>query len=294
MEELTFFGQQVISGLAAGGLYALLALAVVLIYKATDIVNFAQGEMAMICGFFSYTLLVTYEISYPLVFLLVILFGALMGIVGDRLLFRPLLRVPLFSFVIATLGLNLILNSSGTLIWGPEPRALPSAFGTTPISLGELVISREHLAIIIITILFVLVLTLFFRRTMAGLALRAVAMNRVVASLMGINVKRSFSMTWAISIAIGGLVGLLFANVVFLDVGYMSGVLIKSFVAAVLGGLVSLPGAVMGGFTLGVMENLAGAYVSADFKEFIPMVVVMLVLMIRPQGIFGGKAIRKV
>lgn len=294
MSGAEFFGQQFISGLGSGSLYAMLAMAVVLVYKSTDMVNFAQGEMAMVCGYFSYTMLTSLHLSYPIVIVLVIIFGAALGVIGDRILFRPLLKVPAFSFVIATLGLNVAMNSGALFIWGSQPLAIPSLFSPNPVHLGGMVISREHLAVILITLAMVAVLTALFRWTMTGLALRTVAVDRTVASIMGVNVKRSFSMTWALASGIGGLLGLLFANVTILTVDYMSAVLIKAFIGACLGGLLSLPGAVFGGLALGVMENLAGGYVSADFKEFLPLVVIMIVLLVKPQGLFGRKVVTKV
>lgn len=294
MSGAEFFGQQFISGLGSGSLYAMLAMAVVLVYKSTDMVNFAQGEMAMVCGYFSYTMLTSLHLSYPIVIVLVILFGAALGIVGDRILFRPLLKVPAFSFVIATLGLNIAMNSGALLIWGSQPLAMPALFNATPVHLGHLIISREHLAIIGTTLALVVVLTAFFRWTMSGLAMKAVAIDRNISSIMGVNVKRSFSLTWALASGIGGLLGLLFANVTILTVDYMGDVLIKAFIAACLGGLLSLPGALLGGLALGVMENLAGGYVSANFKEFLPLVAIILVLLVKPQGLFGRKAVTKV
>lgn len=289
------FLQQIVSGIAAGSLYAMLAIAVVLIYKSTDIVNFAQAEMAMVCGYFSFTMLTKLNLGYPLTLLFVVLFGALMGIAADRIVFRFLLKkgVPLLSFVIATLGLNLALSNLTILIWGPEPYRLPQMFPLEPVDIGGLVISREHIAIICITTGLLFFLAIFFRITKTGLAMRAAAEDRTVATLMGVNVPNTFGLTWALSSALGGLVGIMFANIIFLEIEYMGPVLIKAFVSAVLGGLHSIPGAVMGGFLLGIIENLAGAYVSVEFKELLPLVLVMAVLMVKPSGLFGKEVSKK-
>ena len=284
----------VIAGLSHGSLYAMIAVAVVLIFKATDIVNFAQAEMAMVCGFFAYSLLTSFHMSQPLTFLLVILFGGLVGFAIDRAIFRPLAKAPVLGFVVGTLGLNIALGSAATLIWGPEPRALPPAFSREPIHFGGMAISREHIAIIGTTLALVIVIALFFKFSKMGIAMRAVAQSRTVSTLLGINVERSFTLTWVISSAIGGLAGLLFANVVQLDIGYMAAVLIKGFTGAVLGGLLSIPGAMVGGLLLGVMETLAGGYVSMEFKEFIPLLVVLVVLLIKPEGIFSGRSGKRV
>jgi branched-chain amino acid transport system permease protein len=289
------FFQQLISGIAAGSLYALMAIAVVLIYKSTDIVNFAQAEMAMVCGYVSYSMLSRLHFGYELTIPFVILIGGLMGIVADRLLFRPLLKkmVPPLSFVIATLGLNMALSNSTLLIWGPEPQRLPEMFSLEPIRLAGVVISMEHAAIIAITSLLLVLMAVFFRTTKIGLAMRAAAEDKTVATLMGVNVPNAFCLTWAISSAMGGLVGIMFANVIFLEIDYMGPVLVKAFVAAVLGGLQSITGAVIGGFLLGVIENMAGAYVSVEFKELLPLIIVLVVLLIKPTGLFSKGVSKK-
>jgi branched-chain amino acid transport system permease protein len=288
------FWQQVISGVANGSVYALLALSLGLIFKTTKIVNFAQGEMAMFTTFVAYTFLTKMGLSYPAAILLTLLVSVLIGVLVEFVLMRPLLKAPEFNSVIITLGLMLVLNSLASYIWGSDPVRFPSPVGSEPISLMGLIISRLHLTVILVSFAVMTALFLFLKYAKEGTALRAAIQNMRAAQLMGIKTGRVFSLAWALGTLIGALAGLLAAPVLFLDYNMMFMVLLKAFAAAVLGGFSSLPGVVVGGLVLGVFENLTGGYISSTLKDSIAFVLIIAVLLIRPQGLFGKVVIKKV
>jgi branched-chain amino acid transport system permease protein len=286
------FWQQVISGAAAGSIYALLAVAMVLIYKTTNIVNFAQGEMAMFTTFISYTFLFQLGQSYVVSLGLTLILSAVAGIITELLFMRPLRNAPGLNSIIVTLGLMLILNNLAAYIWGRDPLRFPSPVSEKPLKIANLVISQLHLAIILVSGIVMLALYLFLKYSKEGTAMRAAIQNQRAALLMGIEIGRVFSLAWVVGTVIGALAGMLTAPLLFLDYNMMFMVLLKAFAAAVLGGISSLPGAVVGGLTLGMGENLIGGYLSSSFKDSLSFMLIVAVLLIRPTGILG-KAVRK-
>ncbi|WP_375221296.1 branched-chain amino acid ABC transporter permease [Symbiobacterium thermophilum] len=253
------FAQQIISGLATGSLYALAALGLVLIFKTTDVVNFAQGEMAMFGTFIMFTLLKTVGLPYWGAFVLALAFAFLMGAVIERVALRPLAQAPLISVLIATLGLMQIINGVAGWIWGYQARPFPTAVSGSPIRLGDLVITLPDLVNLAVSLVVMTGFFLLFKFTKLGIAMRAVAENRVAARLMGIPTDRILSLTWGLGGVLAATAGILIAPVTNLDINMMADMQIKAFTAAVLGGFTSLPGAVVGGLTLGVLENLVGS-----------------------------------
>ena len=284
---------QVVSGLATGCVYALIALGFVLIFKATDVVNFAQGEFVMASGFMSYTLLIGLGLPYGLVLVATIVLSGLMGVVLERVVVRPIMDAPIFSIVIATIGASIVLRSSAGIVYGYDVLPLPTIFSKDPIRLGFLRFTAMDVGVIGSSLVIMVGLYLFFKLTKTGMAMRATAQSQTAARLMGVSVKRIFSLTWAISAAIGGVAGVLIAPIIYLDpnLGFIG---VKAFAGAILGGFGSIPGAIVGGMLLGVIENLSGYFFNAGIKQVSTYILLILVLVIRPAGFFGAAPVRKV
>ena len=285
------FLQQVVGGLATGSIYALVALGFILIFKATDVVNFAQGELMMVSTFFAKTMIDRLHPADVLTWLAVVLltigFAALFGVVLERLIIRPLMHAPVFSIVIATIGLStLLIGLSGGVVWDWDTYPGKSPFSNKPVSLGGIVVTPLDMGIVGITLGLILLLTLFFKFTKLGIAMRATQQNQQTATLMGINVKGIFAGTWALSAVISGVAGFLAAPIIFIDTN-MGYVVLKGFAGAVLGGWGSIPGAIIGGMALGVMENLATVYVWPQIKHMAAFLVILLVLLCKPDGLLG-------
>jgi branched-chain amino acid transport system permease protein len=286
--------QQVVSGLALGSVYALVALGFIVIYKATDVLNFAQGDMMMFSTFINYTLLVSGKFSIPAVILITLLSGVVLGYILERAIVRPMLGRPLFATVLVTMGVGICLRAIVGTIWGHEQKAIPEILSITPIKLfSGVLVSPFHMAIFIVTICIVLILTVFFQFTRLGTSMRAVSMHHLASFLMGIRVRRIFSLNWMISGFVGALGGMLIVPLTFLsiDLGWIG---LNAFPAAVLGGFGSIPGAIVGGLIMGVAENIAGGYLPEGIKNVFPWLVLILILMIRPEGLFGSYEEKKV
>ena len=285
----------IVGGLASGSLYALIGIAIVLVLQATEVPNFAQGEMAMFATFVAYTLLTTYGLSWWVVLPATLLFAAVQGLVVQQVVIRPLLGAPIINAVIATLGLNLALHSVAGMIWGNQTHVLPSPVGDQPpFQMFGVNVSQDSALTIVVSVAMIIAFTLILRHTRAGIALRAASQNQSVAKLMGIAVSRAFAMAWAMGAMAGAVAGLLVAPILFLDVNLMGALLIKGFAGAVLGGLSNLGAVFFGGLMLGVVENLLGAYVSGTFSEALSFTLIIVVLIVAPNGIFGRVKSQKV
>jgi len=280
------FFQQLISGLAVGSIYALIAIGFTIIYKATDVINFAQGELMVWGCFISLTMVTSLGMPLWISFLLTLFFMALFGIIIQALAIRHLVGKHIFSIVMATIGLSFVLRHLAGIIWTYDTFRFPSIFPPRTFSVGPATISGTHLGIIAASFILMALLYGFFKLTSLGLAMRATQQNQFGASLVGVSVKRVFSMTWALGAVLGAIAGILIAPILFLDVnmGYLG---LKAFPAAVLGGFGSIPGAIVGGLIIGVSENLAGTYMATWVKDIVAYIILLVILMIRPQGIFG-------
>jgi branched-chain amino acid transport system permease protein len=288
-------GQLIVSGLAVGFCYALMALAMVIIYKTSEVLNFAQGEMAMISSFIAFVLLDTYQLSFPLGLFLTLLFAAALGAFLEFVFLRPAKDPTVIGLIIITLGFEMILMGFAGWKWGPDQRSMPFPIsGFETYNFYGLVISKVNFWTIIICLVLIVLLFLFFQYSKLGTAMRATQQNRLVARLMGIRTKRIFSFTWAISSLIGAVAGMFIAALTVLDPPMMMDPLMKAFAAAVLGGMTSLPGAALGGAILGVVENLFGGYVSLPFKSAVAFAIIVLMLCIRPSGLLGKHFVKKV
>ncbi|MBI5442761.1 MAG: branched-chain amino acid ABC transporter permease [Deltaproteobacteria bacterium] len=287
------FLQLTVSGLATGCVYALVALGLVLIFKATDRVNFAQGEMAMVSAFLGYTLFTRFHLPVVLSTLGAVALSLPLGWAIERLAVRPALRQPPFNVFIITLGVSIVLRSGAGYVWSHDEFPAPSLFATQGLHLGSVVVTPLNLGTIGVALAIMLALFAFFRFTDLGLAMRAVCERPRTAELMGVDVRRVFSLTWVLSSAITALGGVLIAPILNLST-HMGAIAIPAFAAAILGGWGSIPGAIAGGMLLGVLENLAGGYLFNEIKNMVPFLAVLGILALRPQGLFGEKEIRKV
>jgi branched-chain amino acid transport system permease protein len=290
------FLQQVVSGLASGGIYASLALALVLIYRATRVINFAQGEMAMFTTFVAWTLM--NHMPYWPAFALTLLLAFAGGAVLELLLIRPVANAPVLTIVIVTIGLLIGLNGLARLIWGNEPRTLQSPFSTDPIRVGGVAFSIQDLGIIVVSLAIVVLLSVFFRTTKLGLGLRASALEPAASRLVGVRVTWMLALGWGLAAVLGAVAGMMAAPPLgSFDQNLMQPILLYAFAAAVLGGLDSPIGAVVGGLTIGVAVNLVGTYVDfvgSELRLPVALVVILVVLLVRPAGLFGREAVRRV
>jgi branched-chain amino acid transport system permease protein len=289
------FVQVIVDGLATGSLYGALALAVVLIYRSTGIVNFAQGELAMFSTFVAWALMQAgLPLGGALLGALVLSFAG--GMLIERLVIRPVEGGEVLTLVIVTLGLYILVNSLAGWIWGFGNRAFPSLFGDGSFELAGSRVAVESVGIVVVLIAVVLLLYLVFQRTKVGLAMRAVSFNPESSRLHGISVGRTLMVGWGVAALVGALAGALIAPRLFLDVNFMGAVLIYSFAAATLGGFDSPFGAVLGGWIVGIAEGLAGTYVDfigSDLKILVPLTVILVVLLIRPTGLFGSAEVAR-
>ncbi|HEV8457729.1 MAG TPA: branched-chain amino acid ABC transporter permease [Methylomirabilota bacterium] len=286
--------QVIISGITAGGVYALIALGFVMIYKATGIMNFAQGQFVMLSAYLAVTFHGLVGLSYPMTFVATVTSMALIGVLIERVFFRPLIAAPESSVIIATVTIGIILENAVRLVWGPEFYSFPGPFAARPIDVGVALVTPQEIWISAVTVVLFGALYLFFDRSRWGLAMRAVSISQTASALMGVSVRRVFSVTWGINSALGAAAGLLFAPLLAVTPGMGNVVATSAFAAAVLGGAKSLPGAVVGGFVLGIIENVVGFYVSTALKPMISFTVMIAILMVRPAGLLGREIAKKV
>jgi branched-chain amino acid transport system permease protein len=289
------FVQVTVDGIATGSIYGALALALVLIFRSTGVVNFAQGEMAMFSTFIAWGLHAG-GVPIGLAVLTTLALSFVGGLVVERVMIRHFEGGDVLTLVIVTLGLFILLNSLAGWIWGFGNRSLPSLFPDDSVTLGDVTLSVESLGIVAVLIVVVGLLYLLFQHTKVGLAMRAAALNPSASELVGIRVGRMLMLGWGLAALLGALAGVLVAPRLFLDVNLMGGVLIYAFAAAALGGFDSPFGAVIGGWVIGVSENLAGTYVDfigADLKILVPLAIIFVVLLVRPSGLFGAREVAR-
>lgn len=290
------FLEQVIAGIAAGGIYASLALALVLIYRAMGLINFAQGEFAMFTAFICWSLLQGTEMPYAVAVLIAVVLGAVAAFAIERVFVRPFERGAPLAIVIVTLALFNITNSIAGFIWGYSPRSFPSPFPAKPVEVGGILISIQDIAIIGVCLLTLAVLYVLFNRTKLGLAMRAAALYPDVSALLGVRTGLMLGLGWGLATAVGAISGILVAPRILLEPNMMQSVIIYAFAAAVLGGIDSPIGAVVGGLTLGVLLALIGAYIPslADLRLALSLLLIVVLLVVRPSGLFGQQHARRV
>jgi len=287
--------QLTIAGVAIGCIYALIALGFVLIYKATEVVNFAQGDVMMLGAFVAFTFASLWKLPFFVAVLLAIVVLAIVGAIFDRFLLRPIIGQPTFAAVMVTLALGMVIRGVATMIpgWGTDTYALKAPYSDGVLRAGGVSISTDHIAIIVLTTVVCLLLWAFFKRTRVGIAMQAASQNQLAANYMGIPVRRINTLIWAISSGVAAFAAVLLAPITFVhsNMGFIG---LKAFPAAVVGGFGSIPGAIVGGLIIGLVESYSGFYLPEGFKDVAAYIVVLLVLMIRPSGIFAEMRRKKV
>jgi branched-chain amino acid transport system permease protein len=291
--------QLVISGLVIGSIYSAVALGFVIIYKATRVVNFAQGELLMVGAYVCYAFLVQMHVPFWAALLLTILFGMVLAMFVERLILRPMIGEPIISIIMVTIGLSLVLRSLVAAIWGTEILVYePKLFPQEMVEIAGLPISLEFVWCFVLSVVLLAVFSVFFKYSKAGLAMRAAAFNQQVAQSMGISVKHIFALSWVISAVVSGIGGVLIGNINGINSSlYHFG--LKVFPATILGGLDSILGAALGGMIIGILENLSDGFAKtylnlSGVKEVAPYVFLVIILMIKPYGLFGTKEIERV
>jgi branched-chain amino acid transport system permease protein len=273
-----------LSGIAAGSIYALVALGFVLIFKATDAVNFAQGEMVMLGAYLGVTFFTILKLPFLVVFIIVLGTSLFFGMLVERVACRPLMKQSVLTVIIATIAVGIMMKSGARLIWGPELWPFPAIMSRKPLQIGSALITPESLGVIAIAVAAMAVFYLFFKYSKMG-------KNQDASALMGVNVRGIFSLAWGISCSLAALGGILLAPLQAPS-PTMGLIAIPAFAAAIIGGFESLPGAVIGGFLVGIIQNLTGFYISSVLKDIIAFLLLIGILMVKPSGLFG-KALRK-
>jgi len=290
------FSYLLLSGATTGALYALIALGIVIVNKATGVINFAHGELLMVSGFIAWTLHVSVALPYSVSLLLTVAAGFAIGVVTERIAFRPLMKADLVSLVLATVGLSFMLKGIARVIWGGKADYLsfPPLTSSDPILVGSIMIIPQQIAVLIGAMVVMVIFAAFFRLTRAGKMMQATADNAKAAMLVGIRVERVYLMAFGVGAAVAAAAAVLMAPLTLLypDMGFP--LFIKGFAAAVVGGLTSLPGAVLGGLLVGITESFAGGYIDSSMTEVSPFIAIMLILVFRPTGLFSLRAARRV
>lgn len=285
-----------VSGITSGAMYALVAVGLVICYRTTGHLNFSHGEMYMIGGYFAFTFHVMWGVPYVPSLLLAVAAGAAMGLLSDRLVFRRLIKAPPMAMVVATVALSFLLKGIARFVWGGQGEFVPfpSIVSTAPVQIMGITVFPQQTVVLGVGLLAMVALTILFRSTRAGKTMQATAESQRAAYLVGIRVERVYTATWAAAAALATLAAVLMAPLTQLtpDVGFS--LLIKALAATVLGGLGNMPGAIVGGFVIGITEALAAAYIDSTAQDVSAFVVIMLVLVIRPTGLFGARGQRDV
>ena len=279
-----------IGGIAIGCIYSLIALGYNIIIRAMDLLHFAQGEVIMVGALTGVTLAGVLHVPYLVVIPLVMAICALLGVALDACAYGPIRRrgVPTINLIIATLGASILLVNVAMLIWGSEPIRYPAVYGSTPFVIAGIQIPPQYLGPLVIGSLVMIVLQLFFTRSVTGVAMRAAAQDRETARLMGINIDAMVRYTFAISGAIGGAAGVLLGPIIFATFN-MGEIGLKAFVAATLGGLGSMPGAMVGGILFGIIETFGALWISSGYKDAIGYAIMIVILLVAPAGLFGRR-----
>ena len=292
---MLLFLQFLANGFMVGGVYALLALGIVLIYKSTQVFNFAVGELVLFGGFICLSLVAWLNLPVWLSIPLALAIAVGIGFLIERLAFRPLIGQPILASIMATLALSLLLKGIMLFVWGASTIAFPcKMLPGSPVSVGPITFSNELLWAFLIFLIVFLLLSVFFQKTKMGLFMRATAESHQIAQSTGISVKFIFGTTWGIAAMIAGMAGILLGSRLGLGVGSTPLVAFKAFPAVIFGGLESIPGAIIGGLIVGILENLAGGLIDPVIAEITPYVVLLIVLIFKPEGLFGLKRIERI
>jgi len=285
--------QLLFTGLGIGAVYALVALGFVLIYRATNVVNFAQGQFAMLGGYCMVITTVDLGLPYWLGILITLVVMAGFGVIFNLGVYYPLRHRSFLPVVISTIGASILITNLVLGLYGPEPTTLPGVTDFPGVSLGAVFLDSQYLVIIAVTLILVVLQYFFFEHTLVGKKMQAVSQDKEVASLLGINVTGMIMLTFAYSAVLGGIAGVLVAPILFVSVGLGAQIALKAFAASIIGGFGDVPGAIAGGLIIGVAETLGAFYISVPYKDAFAFILLFAFLLIRPQGIFGEKVSQK-
>lgn len=283
------------SGLTTGALYAMVAIGLVLVYRSTGHINFSHGELFMMGGFFAYSLIVYAGLPYILALVIAVFLSFLLGIISDRLVYRPLIKAAGLTMVLATVGFSYLLKGLGRFFWGGkgEYLSIPAIIDPAPLFIAGIPILPQQLVVLGAAVACMLMFAVFFKRTRVGKVMQATAENPTACYLVGIRVERVYTWTWGAGAAVAGAAAVLMAPLTLITPDIGTNLLIKAFAATILGGLGSMPGAVVGGFLVGLIESFASGYIDTSLQEIAAFIVIMFVLVFMPSGIFGVYGARR-
>ena len=290
---MSFNLQLLFTGVGIGSIYALVALGFVLIYRATNVVNFAQGDFAMLGAFAMVVLAIDFELPYWLSILITLALLLVFGALFNLAVYYPLRHRSFLPVIISTIGASILLENGVLAAYGPRPQSLDSMFATPGFTVGDVFFDSQYLAIIVVTIVMVALQYVLFEHTLLGKKMQATSQDKEMASLLGIPVMGMIMITFMYSAMLGGLAGILVAPVLFVTVGMGSSIALKAFAASIIGGFGSVMGAIVGGLALGVIETFGAAYISVPYKDAFAFLVLFAFLLVRPQGIFGERVAEK-
>ncbi|MFO7987519.1 MAG: branched-chain amino acid ABC transporter permease [Desulfatiglandaceae bacterium] len=299
-DQSSLFLQQLVNGITLGGVYALIAVGYTMVYGVIQLINFAHGEIYMLGAFLAYTMVTVLGLPFFAAFALTLLICAVLGVLLDLIAYRPLRNAPRLAALITAIGMSIFLQNLALMIWGSQIKsypveALPPVFSRAALTFGDVSLSWLQVFILSVTVIFMIILHLVIHKTRIGTAMRAVSQDKTTSALMGIGVNRVISFTFAIGSAMGGMAGILvglYYNAIFPTMGYIAG--IKAFAAAVLGGIGSVPGAMLGGGVLGIAEVIGAGYISSEYRDGISYAVMIAVILFKPSGLIGRQIGEKV
>lgn len=290
---MELFIQLTLTGLTNGAILSLAALGFVLIYKSSDVINFAQGEFLLVGAYLTYAMIAQFGIAWPIGILLTMVLAILLGIIVERFVLRPMIGEPIISVIMVTIGLSSVLKAIVNAIWGPYGRPFPPFIPSQPVQIFGATIGVDRLWAIVISLVLLGVFSIFFRRSKEGIAMRAVADDQQASLSMGISVKKIFAWAWSIAAVTAAIAGGIVANIVGVS-GELASFGLRVFPVVILGGLDSIPGAIIGGVIIGLLETYTGGYIGQGLNQVLPFIALIVILMIRPYGLFGQEIIERV
>ncbi len=290
---MDLFIQLTLTGLTNGAILALAALGFVLIYKSSDVINFAQGEFLLIGAYVIFAMIAQFGLAWPFGMILTIVAAVALGVVVERLVLRPMIGEPIISVIMVTIGLSSLLKAMVSTIWGNLPRAFPPFIPSQPVQVLGATVGADRLWAFAIALTLLWIFNIFFKRSKEGIAMRAVADDQQAALSMGISVKKIFAWAWSIAAVTAAIGGALVANIVGVS-GELAGFGLRVFPVVILGGLDSIPGAIIGGIIIGLLEAYTGGYIGQGLNQVLPFIFLIVILMVRPYGLFGQEIIERV